>query len=137
MSNYFSGDVRSERAGATVASGVAGVILGPLDLLRYREKTFTVVNHGAVTLSGVALQVNHDPHGHESGLLSSTPGTILPQPSAGLWQDYDTTSFQSIATGGVRSLNVAGTAHKWWRLVGTNKFTPSVVVSGHLNARSV
>lgn len=128
---YTAPDIKQSRGGATVTSGAAStVILGPLDLLQYPTKSFTLYNYGTVTLSGAVIQVNPDHQGCETGRTSgdgSQPGG----PNAGLWENHDADTFCSLGSGQVRSkAEASNSLFRWWRIVGTNNQTPSITVSG-------
>lgn len=127
---YVGVDTRSEHAGVLVASG-AHVLLGPFDLSRIPTKSFSVVNQGGVTLSGVAVQINPDVGGFEQdGLPKALPyGGNYPPPNPAWWRDYETTAFQSMAPGEVRTLR-ANDIGRWWRLVATNREPTQIAVSG-------
>lgn len=132
------GDARCVPGGTVIASGVVTTIMGPFNLLNYKEKSFTLYNYGA-TLSGAVVQVNPDHQGQEySSVPSSTLGAS-PGPNAGLWENFDTATFQSLAPGQVKSLQIpasTGATLKWWRVQGTAHL-PNVMVSGWMYARSI
>ena len=71
-------DVRDFSAGVTLASGDLSIVIGPLNLLRYPKKSFTVFNQGTVTLSGAVLEINADPGG-----FVIEPGRYAFRPAAG------------------------------------------------------
>ena len=129
-------DFRSEAAGATLASGTATVVIGPLHLLAYDRKSFTLYNLGAATLSGCLVQINPDPQGYEAGALLANPGQTGSAPNAGLWETIDNTSFSNLAAGSVKTVQFQTTTAKWWRLQALNSL-PSITVSGYCNATSV
>lgn len=112
--------VIDNRGGVTLASGTQGVIIGPLNLIGYRSKGFTIHNQGAVTLSGVAVQINPEP---------GTPSATDPR-----WETVATA--QIIAAGGVKTIQSTDIAH-WWRVVGLNNQTPSIVASGYAYASAL
>ena len=127
-------NVRAVSKGAIVVSGTQStVILGPASLGAYSRKTFAVYNLGALTLSGVALQVNPDAGGSEPGTL--VDGKQAAPPNPGLWVDLNVGA-QNIPAGGVAIMANAN-AYRWYRVLGTNDQTPSISVSGYCNAQSL
>ena len=138
MSQIVLADIRCVATGATVPSGVQTVILGPINLYTYKDKSFTLWNYSPVTLSGAVIQVNPDVQGSEFGFPLPNGGTS-PGPNPGLWENYDTTTFQNLGTGVIKSLQVTANTYKWWRIVGTsnNVANTAVTVSGWCYARSV
>ena len=138
MSGYAETDVRSLYGGALVASGAAStVILGPFDLSRWPNRSLCLYNMGATTLSGAVVQVNPDPFGSEPGVNPAVAGKLVNPPNSGLWINYDTTTFQSLATAQVRGTTLPG-MYRYWRVVGTvdNVGLPSTTVSGYITAAS-
>ena len=136
MFNAIGVDVSAFVSGTPVASGMASVILGPLNLGRRPRKTFTLYNAGTVTLSGAIVQVNPD-QGGQMALQGATPGApqvIAPNPA--LWHTYDAASFQSLGAGQVRSL-VASDLFRWWRIVGVNDQPAAIAASGWCYAASL
>lgn len=139
MADYLTGvDFHSTYGGALVTSGATPVVvLGPLDLRRYPKKAFSVYNQSDVTLSGVVIQINPDMGGSETGASQGNPtGATPPPPNPGLWHTYDATTFQSMATGTVRTLFSKDDVARWWRVVGTSNL-PGVTASGWLHATTV
>ena len=140
MSQIVLPDIRCIVGGATVPSGVQTTILGPINLYTYKDKSFTLYNYSAVALSGAVVQVNPDHQGSEFPIPNSAiGGTTQSGPNPGLWENYDTTTFQSLPSGRVKSLQVTANTYKWWRVVGTNDNVGgnAVTVSGWCYARSV
>lgn len=127
---------RDEQGGASLASGVTSVILGPYNLQLYPTKAFSVYNCGSATLSGAVIQTNPDPGGNESQGGSSINATMA-APNAGLWETYDESSFINLASGGVRTVYVIDKSAKWWRIVATNDRTPTITASGYLYGAGV
>lgn len=144
MSMIVIGDARSDHNGLTLVSGVptttSGVILGPFNLYNYKEKSFTLYNFGPVTLSGAVVQINADHQGVEySSPNSALGGDTQRGPNPGLWETIDSTSFNSLASGSVKSVQIAATAGatmKWWRVQATAHI-PGVQVSGWMYARTL
>ena len=124
--------------GATVASGdSSATVVGPINLLGYQLKSFTLMNqHATLTLSGAIVQVNQDHGGYEAG-TQLTGGGTGPPPNPGMWENYDTTTFQSLAATTARSVAMpANSLFRWWRITATNNQTPSLGVSGWCYAAS-
>jgi hypothetical protein len=136
MANVI-GDTKDKRGGAVLVSGVQAVILGPYDLTRYPHKSFTIYNGGSVTLSGAVIQINPDHQGYEDSVPLSNPGSIGAAPNAGLWENFDTTSFQSLASGGIKTVFIDGKEARWWRIVGINHQPPSVMTSGWVYGNAI
>jgi hypothetical protein len=133
-------DVREVVAGATLTSGVNVTLVGPTNLSRYPNKAISVYNLGPTTASGVVIQTNPDPRGNEPGTVGSPPiGDQLAGPNAGLWHDYDTTTFQSLAAGSVKTVEITNSTARWWRLVGFNDAATgaSITASGYVYAATV
>lgn len=140
--NIMLGDVRCNPGGATVTSGsLTTTILGPFNLLNYKDKSFTLYNYGSVTLSGAVIQVNPDHQGAEYAFVPSSTIGASSGPNSGLWENFDTTSFQSLASGAIKSVQVSaatGATLKWWRVQGTaDHSTGAVTISGWMYARSI
>ena len=130
-------DIRESRAGATVPSGVPTVVMGPFRLPRYITKTFGICNTGAVTLSGVMLQVNPDQAGLEPGIQQGNPTAPPVQvgPSTAMWVNYASSAFQNLAAGSTAVFEAPLTAlFTWWQAVATNDRSQSITVSGYLSA---
>jgi hypothetical protein len=136
MANVI-GDIKDKRGGAILASGVVANIMGPFDLLRYPHKAFTVWNGSSVTLSGALLQANPDQGGYESGVPLSNPGVTGDPPNAGLWENFDTTSFNSLASGAVKTVFVNGSVARWWQIVGLSNQTPNIMASGWVYGNAI
>lgn len=139
MPDYLTGvDNKQAFKGSAVASGVTGtVILGPFDLQRYPKKAFTLYNVSAVTLSGALIQINPDQGGYEDGAsTTNVTGATPPSPNAGLWENYDTTSFRSLASAGVKTVFSKDDVARWWRVIAIAD-EANVTVSGWLYATSV
>lgn len=133
-------DVRCIVGGGTVASGtLSTVVLGPINLYDYNHKSFTLYNYSATTLSGAVIQVNPDHQGQEFPTPAGISTASQYGPNPGLWENYDTTAFQNLASGAVKSLNIPGDVHKWFRVVGTSNQPGSTTVtcSGWCYARSI
>lgn len=112
--------VQDYRGGATLASGVSTVVVGPVSLIGYRSKSFTVYNQGALTLSGVAVQINPDP---------GTPTATDPK-----WETVSTaSSIPTLTAKTIQSTDIA----KWFRLIALNNQAASFVVSGYAYASAL
>lgn len=135
------GDTRCVVGGATVISGTQStVILGPINLYNYGHKSFTVYNAGSVTLSGAIIQVNPDHHGQEFTSVPANPSApVVGGPNPALWETIDTTSYQSLGPGAVKSVQLSNNTYKWWQVVGTSNAggSTTVTTSGWCYARSV
>ena len=139
MSQVVLADIRCVATGATVPSGVQTVILGPINLYTYKDKSFTLWNYSPVTLSGAVVQVNPDVQGSEFGYPLSSTGGTAPGPNPGLWENYDLTTFQSLGSGKIKSLQVTANTYKWWRVVGVSNDVANtqITISGWCYARSI
>lgn len=136
MSQIAIGDVKCAATGAVIPSGVQTVLLGPLNFFSYKDKSFTLWNYSPVTLSGAVVQVNPDAQGVEFGYPLPNGGTAQ-GPNPGLWENYDSTTFQSLPSGSIKSLQVTASTYRWWQVVGTNNSATPITVSGWCYARSV
>lgn len=136
MANII-GDTKDVRSGALLASGVQATIVGPVDLLRYPRKAITIYNGGSVTLSGAVVQVNPDHQGYERTTQLANPNATGSGPNAGLWENYDTTTFQSLASGGIKTKFINGDVARWWRVIGINQDTPDIMTSGWVYGNAV
>ncbi len=138
MANVI-GDIKDKRDSALLASGVAANIIDPVDFLRYVHKSITIWNGGPVTLSGAVIQINPDHQGYEQiGVVPlSNPGTTGAAPNPALWENYDTTSFSNLASGGVKTVFINGNVARWWRVVGTNSQPPSLMTSGWVYGNAI
>lgn len=113
--------VRSLKQARALAVAVAAsqtVVLGPVDLLRYDVKCFTVRNPsgaGQNALSTAKIQ---------STVVEGTPdavtGAATPSTVDADWEDQDTTTFATLATGTLKSKQFSDDAHRFWRLVATS-----------------
>jgi hypothetical protein len=132
-------DVRENYGGVSLASGVETTILGPMNLLRYGLKAFSVYNLGPGTVSGLYVQTNPDYQGYDTTRGATLANGATGQaPNAGLWEDYDTTSLQNLAAGSVVTVDIANVSRRWWRLRGLNdaKDGVALTVSGYLYAQT-
>jgi len=141
--DVIQGDVLRWYGGKTVVSGAAStVIAGPFDLLRYKDKSFSLYNYGATTLSGAVIQVNPDHSGIAVDQDVPLNDTAADRPTINetMWHDFDTTSFRSMGSGDARSVAAQSNAiFRWWRIVGTvdNAGLANATVSGWMYARTV
>ena len=135
---YVSVDIIDQYGGVTLASGVSTTVLGPFNLLRYPRKSVTLYNLGPVTASGLVVQINPDQAGTEGG-ATIFPATTGAPPNPGLWENYDTTSFQSLPTGTVKTLQITNAVAKFWRVQGLNAALTgqAITVSGWLYGNSI
>lgn len=95
----------------------AVVIIGPVNLLRYDKKCFTIKNTGGTAFSAGPVQAT---------CVESPVGT--PSPDDADWETIDTASFITLAAGAIKSFQVAHDSRKWWRVLGQ-------VASGSTSAR--
>lgn len=143
MSNLIRADRRHIVAGVVVPSGVVAVsggitrLLGPYDLLNYPHKSFTVYNQSAVTLSGAAVRINFDWRGNEPGSSSTNQTATLVGPNDGLWEVLDSTSFNSLPAGTIKTAHFSTQTARWWDVIVVNNQTPTITVTGSLNACAV
>ena len=131
MAAEVVGDYRDLYGGVSVPSGVLTVVWGPFQGGRYVHKALTLLNQGALTLSGAVVQVNPDPVGYEAGMTSTNPTVPLPSPSAAMWETIDASTFQSLATGAVKTAFFSTQVAKWWRVAALNDRSASLNVSGY------
>lgn len=131
-------DVRVVVGGAVCASGIETVVLGPLNLLRWPNKSFTVYNLSSITMSGAKIQTSPDQRGDEAGTASSDPAQRAPLPGPELWHNIDTLTFQSLESGGIRTVEFYN-ARRWWRVVAKNDVPSgaSLTISGWCNASTI
>lgn len=121
--------------GATLVSGQPTVILGPVCLANYVHKAFTLANVGAVTASGAIIQVNPDMSGRDvrMGMGADPQAPAAAPPNPALWENYNTTAFQSLPPAGAKTVYVNGDVARWWRIIG-NADLNGVAASGYVNA---
>lgn len=135
----ISPDVRAGAKGVLLASGInSTVLIGPVNLLRYVHKVFVLYNMSASTISGASIQSSPDVTGSEPGASSSDPQNPAASAPPTLWENIDTTSFQDLASGGIKSVTFID-ARRWWRVLGTNNIATgqSLTVSGYFSAQTV
>lgn len=117
MNAQFDG--KDAYGGATVASGITGgVIIAATNVLGYKSKCITVYNQGAVTLSGVIVQINPEPG-------------AAPSVNDVKWETIATTGTIASAT----AVTIQSTAmSKWIQVKAINDRSQSIVASGYLYA---
>jgi len=133
------GFTRAEHQGTTVPSGTLTTVIGPFNLLAYKSKSFTIWNQSFITLSGAVVQCNPDPSGAESGTALVDPNTVPVGPYSQLWETYDSTTLQSLAASGVKTVHVNTATSRWWRVaaVNNNQDNVSISVSGYCHAYGI
>lgn len=72
-----------------------------IDLLKFDEKCFQLKNTGANALTSAKVQTTNIP---------------AEQRQASDWEDFDTTTFATLAAGATKSLMVSKDCHRYWRV---------------------
>lgn len=94
---------------ATVGTS-ATVVIGPVNLLRYNTKTFTIKNLGPAAFNSGVVQATRVER-------ADAPGT--PSTNDSDWETIDSAAFATLAAGAIKSFQVTGDARKWWRVTAT------------------
>lgn len=95
-----------ETLGPLAVGPALGIILGPVDLLKFDKKTFTVKNAGAVAFNACKVQAT---------VVEGSPGVASAVDAD--WEDIDTTTLQTLAASAVKSVQIKDDSRKWWRVI--------------------
>jgi hypothetical protein len=109
---------------AVVVTDALTVVLGPVNLMSFDKKTFTVKNTGGTAFSACKVQATPIDSGG------------LPSETAADWEDIDTTSIGALAGGAVKSAQIKDDSRKWWRVV-AQVAAGSTTAQGYLTAGAV
>jgi len=102
------------KSSATVGTALT-TILGPVDLLRFDKKAFTVKNTGGTAFNAGQLQATSilDPVA-----TTGVGGGPSPAPSTADadWETIDNTTFATLGAGAVKSLQIFSDSRRFWRV---------------------
>jgi hypothetical protein len=110
----------------TVVGTAQTVVVAPVDLIKYDRKCFSIRNApGGQAFNTGKVQSTRI----ENPLQDSSGRTVgwVPSSTDADWEDVDTTTFATLASGAFKTAVVKEDARKWFRVVATVASTTTTV----------
>lgn len=104
MSGIMQRDTLDRPEAAVSVTTALTVVIGPLDLLRFATKAFTIKN-GATAFNAAVVEATR---------IEPTPGA--PSTDDADWETIDGTTFATLGAAGIKSLQISDDSRKWWRV---------------------